>query len=203
MKWQNEPAVFSTYWTQNTLKMILLNGMYIELYRTFQKDKAHNLLKLRVTLQLLILAGSRVSPLSRGASGSQKSDFNPLLLPKRHPSFGWSSFHTCPIWKERNGRGVENYCLELKIQSWLQLPGRRNAGSKSAGFQNKCFRCRARSCGRFTVLMWNPSGSSQLWDPSSLAPSAHIKLAGSFYLKKKRAISTHSASPLGVLGPGS
>lgn len=159
MKWQNEPAVFSTYWTQNTLKMILLNGMYIEWYRTFLKDKVHNLLKLRVTFQFLILAGSRVCPLSRGASGSQKSDFNPLLLPKRHPSFGWSSFHTCPIWKERNGSGVENYCWELKIQSWLQLPGRRNAGSKSAGFQNKCFSCKARSCGRFTVLMWNPPGA--------------------------------------------
>lgn len=30
----------------------------------------------------------------------QKLDFSPLLAPKRHPSFGWSSFHTSPIWKQ-------------------------------------------------------------------------------------------------------
>lgn len=27
----------------------------------------------------------------------QMGGFNPLLPPKRHPSFGWSSFHTAPI----------------------------------------------------------------------------------------------------------
>lgn len=44
----------------------------------------------------------------------QKEGFNPLLPLKRHPSFGWSSFHTCPIWGGKKMQKVSWWFTDLK-----------------------------------------------------------------------------------------
>lgn len=51
----------------------------------------------------------------------QMKGFNPLLPLKRHPSFGWRSFHTCPIWEKTSRFTKTNAVKQCKAFSCTML----------------------------------------------------------------------------------